>query len=176
MRRKRLQEDFKKNYSTRQRFENQRIKALAAMEKFRPRWKELCRLHVPKWMQIVSLYVPPQWYVDIMKFVWQAWPPNGYVKWVGLLPVPNWVRWLMVMPLYAMVVVLRYVAYEPLIWIRMVIQSFGITYNAKRNPDNEDQVTFVTKYWWKVVDEFQIDLKALQAPDAKKPKEQPTNG
>lgn len=116
-------DQYAKSRSTRVEKERmQRCMSLASAD-----WKREVSLVVPKWLQIASLFVPPKWYIDSIKWVSKYLPPQSFITWVLRLKLSSSVRWAIMFPALIPAIVLEWTAVRPFIAIRRMMRTFGVT-------------------------------------------------
>jgi hypothetical protein len=152
MKRKKQKEFAYEQYAENKRKEIHDKKRMQAMQLLNKQWKREADDIVPRWIQIISLFIPPKWYLTLVeKFIAKLTALTDPIarKIVLNKKMPQWRKTfnftIIIWTLNLSELLLR----RWLLHVRAFVRTFGLS--TKITEHEGFRFTMVVKYWGKVV-------------------------
>jgi hypothetical protein len=149
IRRKKVREFSYEHYSKVQAKRNKQRRYRACIARMQSTWKEQVAAAVPVRLQVLSLSIPPRWYVNTMKKIFNNMPPEKFTRWVVSWKCPQWVKWMFLGLPWCIGVLADVVGIRPFLHLRRFVRTFGTTTKFKLVDENTMRMTI--KYWGTVI-------------------------
>jgi len=133
-------------YVKRRACEKRREKYAEMLSRARDDWKRETALIVPRWLQIVSLYIPPDRFVRATKWLVAHMPPERWVKWVVFRSGwPRLVVWPTIYVCATPATLINWLVMRPLMFVRRTVRTFGTFTSIK--PLTKEKIRMRIFYW-----------------------------
>ena len=156
MRRKKAKDHSYKEYVKLKITEGRSRRAMLIQQAMHKDFKTAMENCLPMWQRVVSLFIPPAWYLRSMTWLVMHLPTVGWMDKVRKMKSNQFIKFLLVTPIRLIAFLVSLIMVHPLLMIRRFVYTFG-TYTQRKMLD-EKTVRLRIWYWFQLEFDKTYDL------------------